>query len=332
MATSISTVFHGLAAGKTFTPAELRGGLASRATIANDPVTKMKARQGILPMPGLCLWVQQQGTPNMSVSVSSGTVVQVSADTPGGVYTHSLPSIANIDIDDANASNPRLDVIVASVFDNGIAPVTKIERLTGTPGASPALPAALTTPPANTTYFPIAQVRVEAGATSIVNSKISQPAVPALGLTMGQFTAAPGGTIRGLTRKWVHTRNTTTTFTAGAAAGAVNQVTIPAADCWGGIYMATFDVMLQMTGAPDSATSVLLISGVTPQGTFTHPIDVRAGRFFSWTETRTIVIDRQPSSDQVWQTKIAVGAGSLNANVGAATYPCTLEVVRISDL
>lgn len=332
MATSLSTTFHGLAAGKTFTPGDLRAGLASRLTIIGDQGTSMRARSGILPDAGSPLKVQQRATPNMSVTVVAGSVAQQAAAATGGVYTHTLTTNGVVDIDDSNISNPRLDVIVATVFDDGVAPVTRIECLKGTPGASPTLPAALTTPPANTIYFPLAQVRVNAGVSSILASDITKPAVSAMGLTMGQYTCAPGGTLRGVTRKWTHTRNTTTIFTAGAAAGAVNQVSVAAADCYPGIYQATFHAMWQMSGTPDSATSVILMRSVTPQGTFVYPIDVRAGRFFSWVDTRTIVIDAQPGSAQVWQTTLAVGAGSLNASVGAAAYPSVLEVVRIADL
>lgn len=194
MATSVSTTFHGLAAGTTFTPAALRGGLLSRSGVVAGS-TVNTARPGILPGPTTPLLVTQPATSVMRVKVFAGTVVQATADTPGGVYTHTLTSDTELDIGTAPGSNSRWDVVVAKVFDNGSAPVTTIEVLAGTASASPALPSALTSPAANTYYYPLARVTVTTGTTSITNAMIAFPAAGGGLPAFGQWTVAPGGEV-----------------------------------------------------------------------------------------------------------------------------------------
>jgi hypothetical protein len=194
MASSVTTVFHGLAAGETFTPAELRSGLISRAGVVADS-TVGKARPGILPGPSTPLDVKQAATPAMKVKVFAGTVIQQSADSPGGVYCHTLTADTELDIDTAPASNSRYDVIAAKVFDNGTAPTTSIVVLKGTAAVSPVLPTDLTTPAANTYYYPLARVTVGASVTSILNASIAKPAATGGQPTFGQFTAGPGAHI-----------------------------------------------------------------------------------------------------------------------------------------
>jgi hypothetical protein len=195
MATSVSTVFHGLAAGDTFTPAELRSGLLSRAGVVQDGSTAGKGRPGILPGAGTPLDVTQSSTPAMSVKVRAGTVIQTSADSPGGVYTHTLTTDTDLTIGTAPVSNSRWDAVVAKVFDDGASPVTTLEVLEGAAAPSPTYPAALTAPAPNTFYFPLAKVVVGTSVSSILNANISKPAAAGVLPTFGQFTAAPGGVV-----------------------------------------------------------------------------------------------------------------------------------------
>lgn len=332
MATSVALTLHGLLAGKTFTPAELRSGFLSRLGVAQDGTTALKARPGILPGAGTPGAVSQASTPAMKVLVKAGSFVVVAPGSPGGTYTCSLTADTELDIATAPGSNSRWDVIGVKVFDDGTTPTCTLESVAGTAAASPALPSAITSPAADTYWFPLARVVVGTSVTTIVNANISKPAASGGLPAFGQFTAAPGGTIRNSLRSWSHTRNTLTAFTPGGGAGIVNQVSIPAADCVPGIYQASFHAMWQMAGTPDTAVSLLLLRSVTPQFTRTFPMDVRAGRFWSFSDTRTIVIDSQPSTAQVWQTTLEVSTGALNANVGDAGNPVTLDVVRIADL
>lgn len=195
MASSVATVFHGLAAGDTFTPAELRSGLLSRAGVVQDGSTAGKGRPGIMPGAGTPLAVIQSGTPAMKVKVFAGTVAQLASGSPGGLYSHTLTADTDLDIATAPASNTRYDVVVAKVFDDGNAPATTIEVLTGTAAPSPALPSALSAPPPNTQYYPLARVLVGTSVTSILNAAITKPAAGGGLPAFGQFTVAPGGMV-----------------------------------------------------------------------------------------------------------------------------------------
>ena len=196
MATSVSTVFHGLAAGDTFTPAELRSGLLSRAGVVQDGSTAGRGRPGILPGAGTPLAVLQASTPAMKVKVKAGTVVQISSDSPGGVYTHTLTTDTDLDIGTAPISNTRWDVVVAKVIDNGSAPSTTIEVLQGSASVSPTYPAELTTPAdPNTKYFPLAKIVVGTSVSTIVTANISKPAAAGGLPNFGQMTVAPGGLV-----------------------------------------------------------------------------------------------------------------------------------------
>jgi len=84
---------------------------------------------------------------------------------------------------------------VAKVFDDGTSPATTIEVLTGTASASPTYPSALTSPAANTYYYPLAKVVVATGTTSITNAMISFPAAGGGLPAFGQWTVAPGGVV-----------------------------------------------------------------------------------------------------------------------------------------
>jgi hypothetical protein len=163
--------------------------------VVQDGSTAGRGRPGIIPGASTPLDVTQSSTPAMSVKVKAGTIVQTSSDSPGGVYTHTLGTDTDLTIGTAPGSNSRWDVVVAKVFDDGTTPVTTIEVLQGTSAPSPAYPSALTSPPTNTLYFPLAKIVVGTSVSSIVNANISKPAAAGGLPTFGQFTAAPGGQI-----------------------------------------------------------------------------------------------------------------------------------------
>src|SRR6478609_3700102 len=192
MASSVSTTFHSLAAGHTFTPADLRSGFVSRAGVVQDGSTANTARPGILPGASTPLSVTQSSTPAMTVKVFAGTVIQVASGSPGGTYCHTLTTTTDLTIATAPGSNSRWDVVVAKVFDDGTTPVTTIEVLTGTAAASPTYPTNLTSPPTNTNYYPLAKIVVGTSVSSIVNANISFPAAAGGLPTFGQNTVAPG--------------------------------------------------------------------------------------------------------------------------------------------
>jgi hypothetical protein len=127
----------------------------------------------------------------MKVSVAAGSAVVQSTSATGGAFTVNNPAPLEIDIATSDPSNPRLDLIVIRVLADGSGATTKafVERITGSPAASPSRPS-ISSPPANTHYFPLAQVRVEANATTIVAGKVTKATA-----VDGVWTAAVGGLV-----------------------------------------------------------------------------------------------------------------------------------------
>jgi hypothetical protein len=126
----------------------------------------------------------------MKVNVKAGTCVVQSTSATGGCFTVTNTAATDLDIATSNPSNPRLDLVVAKVFADGTSATNcTVEVITGTAAASPVRPS-IASPPANTHYFPLAQVRVEANATTIVAGKVTK-----LVNVDGLWTAAPGGLV-----------------------------------------------------------------------------------------------------------------------------------------
>lgn len=119
---------------------------------------------GVVADIGSELAVVESSPPAMSVNVGLGVAfVQ-------GHYVEVYNAAETLAIAAADASNPRIDrVVVRRSLANR---ETVLAVLTGTPAASPTLPA-LTQDPAGTYEIPLAQVRVNANVLSIVNADIT---------------------------------------------------------------------------------------------------------------------------------------------------------------
>lgn len=118
------------------------------------------------------LIVTQNGTPNMSVNVATGgAFVQGTTGTYQGVYFVENQGTVNKAIATAHATNPRRDIVVARVRENAVdgsgATAWDIHVVTGTPAASPVIPAT----PANCLL--LAVVSVAAASSSIVAANIT---------------------------------------------------------------------------------------------------------------------------------------------------------------
>lgn len=120
----------------------------------------------------------------MTVAVGPGSfVVPNTANSTAGGYAATLVQAGNLTLANADPSNPRIDIIVAGVTDNGNSTSSGfVAAVTGTASASPSVPAA----PANSVI--VAQVTVPAGATSITGGNITGNY---------NFTAAAGGIVSG---------------------------------------------------------------------------------------------------------------------------------------
>lgn len=108
---------------------------------------------------------------NMSVDVAAGkAIVQGTSVANQGTYIVQSTAVENVPLATADATNPRLDLIVARVFDRQADGGTRYAwqpiAVTGTPASSPTVPA----PPPNSLVLAI--VRVNAGVTSVTAANI----------------------------------------------------------------------------------------------------------------------------------------------------------------
>lgn len=121
--------------------------------------------------------VTAQGTPDMTLNVASGWCSIVSSYSNAGVYVGYNDATVILTIATSDPSNARIDLIVATVNDQGYSGVTNnitYQVITGTPAASPAVPST----PSNS--IALAQIAVAAGATSITSGNITDVRVPAI--------------------------------------------------------------------------------------------------------------------------------------------------------
>jgi hypothetical protein len=126
---------------------------------------------GVRPASGTPMGVAAQSSPNMSVSVSSGTVFVPAAIAANAGWACLNNGARTVTIAAANPSHPRIDLIVAHVYDatDDVGPTSSwaLEAVQGTPATSPVAPAQ----PTNSLV--LATVAVASGATSITSGNIT---------------------------------------------------------------------------------------------------------------------------------------------------------------
>ncbi|MHB8671815.1 MAG: hypothetical protein ACYDAD_14855, partial [Acidimicrobiales bacterium] len=122
-------------------------------------------------MGGGDLAVTANGTPNMSVNVAAGEIwIPGSITTRQGLYYGLNDASVNLTITPSDPTNPRNDLVVATVQDAQYAGATNtwlLQVIAGTPAGTPLDP----TVPANS--YKLARVVVAANAASIVSGNIT---------------------------------------------------------------------------------------------------------------------------------------------------------------
>jgi hypothetical protein len=116
------------------------------------------------------LAVTAQASPNMTVNIAAGWGAIVSSTSNAGVYGVYNDATVIQSISTADATNPRIDLIVATVNDaqySGALNNVVFTTVAGTPAASPSAPAT----PSNSLL--LARVAVAAGASSISAANIT---------------------------------------------------------------------------------------------------------------------------------------------------------------
>jgi hypothetical protein len=174
------TLLQPYATPGSFSAKQLR--LAQGALFARGS-TAIKGRSGVIGTSGLA--VTQTGTPSMGVLVASGQLaLQGSVAADQGLYLATADATTTVNLSAAPVGNPRRDLIYAQITDatdgTGAGYTLVIDKVTGTPAASPTLPAV------PTDGFGLADVAVGVGVSSIVNANITD---------LRSYTAALGGII-----------------------------------------------------------------------------------------------------------------------------------------
>jgi hypothetical protein len=151
------------------------------------PGTTVGVLGGVLG--GAGLWVSP-GT-GMTVTVQPGSYVVPNTATPtAGGYASTLSSQATLTVQTADPSNPRIDLVVAYVYDNGDnTSFGAVEIITGVAASSPSAPAA----PANS--ITLGQINVPAAATSITSAMITD--LRTFTTAVGGILVAPKGSVVG---------------------------------------------------------------------------------------------------------------------------------------
>ena len=152
-------------------PAELLRNALSGMLAGARANNSMVPRGGVHPSIGNKLAVTQQGSPTMGITVDTGLVyVSGTEGTSQGAYACYAPTSTNVTVTAAHASLPRIDLVVARVYDSaysGASNLWALEVIAGTAAASPSAPAT----PNNSII--LAQIAVAAAASSIVNANIT---------------------------------------------------------------------------------------------------------------------------------------------------------------
>jgi len=133
------------------------------------------------------LAVTQNSPAGMSVLVASGWAAIVGTTQSNmGTYMAYNDATTTLTVSTANASNPRIDIVVVTVNDayyTGSLNNVTFQVIAGTPAASPVAPST----PANSLL--LATIAVGAGVTSIVNANITDNRVKASSAILGSNTA-----------------------------------------------------------------------------------------------------------------------------------------------
>jgi hypothetical protein len=143
------------------------------AVLTPDPAAgPFGFRGGVRPSAaGTGLAVTQDATADMFVLAASGTVFVPAAIAANAGWTCHNNGTVSLAITAASAANPRIDLVIARVHDavddSGSTNLWALEVVTGTPAASPAVPAT----PANAVA--LAQVAVARNATVVTAGNIT---------------------------------------------------------------------------------------------------------------------------------------------------------------
>ena len=219
----------------------------------------LQVRSGVLPNGGQLAVTPGSG---MAVTVAAGAcVVANSSGSTSGGYLFSSMSSGTLTVTAASLSNPRIDLVCATVSDVGSSSsFAELQIITGTPAASPVAPAL----PGNS--LSLATVTVPANSTSISSGNIA---------TTGTLTVAAGGIIptpaaaapAGYNGAYIHdTATTLGVLKHNSAAGIVQASVLPFAPI---LVTASSNIPLSAFPGSTSVTGSTFTSDGVAQWQFT---------------------------------------------------------------
>ena len=265
------------------------------------------------PGHGVCystdLKVTQNGTPNMSVNVASGSAfIRGTQAASQGVYHAFNDATANVTIAAADATNARRDLIVLQVRDAAYSGASRDARLVvvqGTPAASPADPSLSSTPNA----LVLARVTVAAGATSITSAAIAD------------LRTGAGDWFRGRGRV-TSTQVTTAQTGMGTSIVDITNATVTVAAQAYRRYKVSGECVFAQAASATTAYLQVMENGVQVASGGV-PVVASVGR------TAHAWADRQPGAGNVtWKLMTQSDTGTINT-VAGSTYPV---VVLVEDI
>jgi len=180
MATSVTCSAAIMADGQTYDGQIMRTNLVA-ASFLNESAGQV--RGGVMPSGGGMVVTAGAG---MSVNIGSGYALcpSSSGSTYGG-YLFGLMSAANLTVATSDATNPRIDAVVAYVDDPGTSSgYAAVEILTGNPTAGATLSNLAGAPVTPDNGMVLAYLVVPANSASVTSGNIA---------TYSQFTVAQGG-------------------------------------------------------------------------------------------------------------------------------------------
>lgn len=199
------------------------------------------------------LVVTQNGTPNMSVNVAGGVaMIPQTLAANGGIYTGLNDATVNLAISAANATNPRIDTVIASVADaaySGGSNNWTLSVLTGTPTAGATLANLNGQAAQSASSVLLANVLVPANATTIITADIQDARTFAGNANAtrnnptGRSWATTGGV--GSTGTWNVVNQGGSSHLKGGMTSTVSGLVVPVA----GLYQVNAQIKLQSSSA-----------------------------------------------------------------------------------
>lgn len=161
---------------------------------AGGTATSQTVQGGVIASVGSMKVVATSG---MTIQVSAGfCVIPNSTSNLQGAYKVGSMVANNLTVATSDPTNPRIDIVCATVFDDGASDgFSEVQIIAGTPAVSPVAPAT----PANSIV--LAQVAVAANATSITSGNITDTRTytsPGGGVTNWSTVASSGPGFNGL--------------------------------------------------------------------------------------------------------------------------------------